>query len=50
MLLVKTVTVQHDKQKPFDAQLGKAIQGMNVKDTKYSISIDGYIQVQSALV
>ncbi len=50
MLRVKTVTVQHDEQEPFDAQLGKAIQGMNVKDIKYSISMDGNIQVQSALI
>ena len=51
MLRVKTVTVQHDEQEPFDAQLAKAILGMNVKDIKYSISInDGNIQVKSALI
>ena len=50
MLCVKTVTVQHDEQEPFDAQLSKAIQCMNVKDIKYSISINNAIQVQSALI
>ena len=50
MLRVKTVTVQHDEQEPFDAQLAKAILGMNVKDIKYSISINDDIQVKSALI
>ena len=50
MLRVKTVTVQHNEQEPFDAQLSKAIQGMNVKDIKYSLSTNNGILIQSALI
>ena len=50
MLRVKTITVADKSQEPFDAQLQKAIQGMDVQDIKYSFTIIGDIEVQSALI
>ncbi len=50
MLRVKTVTVAAKDQEPFDAQLQKAIQGMDVRDIKYSFTIIGDTEVRSALI
>ena len=55
MLHVKSIIVHQKEQEPFDAQLRKAIQGLNVKDIKYSITLDNtsvgdYLIFQSALI
>ena len=53
VLRVKTVTVGPDAQEPFDAQLRKEIQGLTVKDIKYSASTvpgDTLYVMQSALI
>ena len=51
MLRVKTIVVPDLKDtEPFDTQLQKAIQGLKVKDIKYSFTLSGLVHVQSALI
>ena len=53
VLRVKTVTVGPSAQEPFDVQLRKEIQGLTVKDIKYSASTvpgDTLYIMQSALI
>lgn len=50
MFCIKIVRAQHNDQKPSDVQLQKVTQDMNVRDIKYSISVGGGLEIQSALI
>lgn len=49
MLRVKTITVRSDAQEPFDAQINKAISGLNVKSISYAYAV-GEIEIRTALI